>query len=416
MPTVLCSKKRSLPSSLVSSKSKKAKLTKKQKTEKAMLMNDAIESVCSQDMSHISAAEVSLSSVSTQINELLKLVEHQQLVIKSLDTKVSIMMSFLGLSSKPVTQSSLQDHDIDVDGVLTQNLPAATDSMQQATTDFHPEQSEPPQTRTSTTTANYRAASLKGAIRQTVLSTVYVNQCIKEKRANNVVIKGLQTVDDSSSLQESVTRLLSTELHMQANIKHCKRLGRPAIGRTQPLLVVLSSVDEANSILSAAKELRQSSDPFVAQCVYIGPNLTASEAQAEFELRCRRRQRVAQQRSSPIVTVQVPAASARPANTAAPMRPAAAVFDYNHSSRTSESQLQLMMSSVESHSRPAAPIFGCSSDYSNDLAPPVDADHFLHFQPEAMHTSCHDNTSHHTATDPSLVSGQTAAVVPGASI
>jgi len=129
-----------------------------------------------------------------------------------------------------------------------------------------------------------------------VLSTVYVNQIIKEKRANSIVIKGLDTVNDSS-LEGTAHHLLSTELQIEPNIKHCKRLGRPTTGRIQPLLVVLSSVEEANSVLSVAKNLRHSSNPYVSQCVYICQNLTASEAQAEYEMRCRRRQ-AAQQRQT----------------------------------------------------------------------------------------------------------------------
>ena len=129
-----------------------------------------------------------------------------------------------------------------------------------------------------------------------MLSTVYVNQIIKEKRANSIVIKGLDTVDDSS-LQDAAHNLLSTELQIEPNIKHCKRLGRPTAGRIQPLLVVLSSVEEASSILSVAKNLRHSSNPYVSQCVYVCQNLTASEVQAEYEMRCRRRQ-AAQQRQA----------------------------------------------------------------------------------------------------------------------
>jgi len=117
--------------------------------------------------------------------------------------------------------------------------------------------------------------------------------CLREQLPQKtVVIKGFETLDDTL-LKDAVTRFLSTELHIQATIVNCKRLGRPAAGKVQPLLVVLSSVDEANRILSVAKELRQSFNSYTAQCIYIGPNLTASEALAEYQLRCRRRQRAA---------------------------------------------------------------------------------------------------------------------------
>jgi hypothetical protein len=111
-----------------------------------------------------------------------------------------------------------------------------------------------------------------------------------------VVIKGLDHLDNEP-LQQLVSHFLEAELGLNVEITHCKLLGQPARGKVQPILTVLSNVDEANRILSVAKNLRQSLNPYTAQCVYIGPNLTASEAQAEYQLRCRRRERVAQQQA-----------------------------------------------------------------------------------------------------------------------
>jgi len=264
--------KRHIPTTL-HAKPKKVKLSKHQKAAKSKLYDDAIDSACSQqpDLNSTAnttliatdeATDASLNSLSNQMIDLLKLVDIQSQIIKSLDNKVNILLSFLGLTKNNISQSAL--HDID----LTNDAPTQSISQKQSTADNHSQSDKSlPQVRANPVPTSYsQAASLKGAIRQTVLSTVYVNQIIKEKRANSIVIKGLDTVDDSS-LQDAAHHLLSRELQIEPNIKYCKRLGRPTPARIQPLLVVLSSVDEANSILSVAKNMRQSSNPYVSQCV-----------------------------------------------------------------------------------------------------------------------------------------------------
>lgn len=285
--------KRGLPSSLANNRPKKAKLTTKQKSDKHKMYEDAIDRVCSQsqksDSTSIHNSSTSSANNDSQttsnlfgeISKLMKVTQELQQSIKAVNSKVDIIMSFLGLSEKRTATTS--DHKQDQEGTQQpSNQPSITPAASaDVVVDIHH------QTRTNT---------LKGQIRHTVLSTVYENQLIKEKRANSVVIKGLDHID-SQPLQQLVSHFLEAELGVNAEITHCKLLGHPTRGKVQPILAVLSNVDEANKILSVAKNLRQSLNPYTAQCVYIGPNLTASEAQAEYQLRCRRRERAAQQQA-----------------------------------------------------------------------------------------------------------------------
>ena len=71
----------------------------------------------------------------------------------------------------------------------------------------------------------------------------------------------------------------------------CKRIGKLSEDKIQPLLVVLPSASLAENIVSKAKLLRKSESLYTSQHVYINRFLTKSEAEAEFEMRQKRRAR-----------------------------------------------------------------------------------------------------------------------------
>ena len=70
------------------------------------------------------------------------------------------------------------------------------------------------------------------------------------------------------------------------DIVHCKQV----TGRTQPLLVILKTVAQAARIITAARNLRISSNSQIRQGVYISADLTKAEANAAYQVRCKRRQ------------------------------------------------------------------------------------------------------------------------------
>ena len=94
---------------------------------------------------------------------------------------------------------------------------------------------------------------------------------------------------DDRSDKQNITHLISEEFDMQPNITYCKRLGEASFGRIRPLLVALSSAEEAAWIVSNAKWLRRSHDHNVSQNVFINANRTKEESRVAYEQRCRRR-------------------------------------------------------------------------------------------------------------------------------
>jgi hypothetical protein len=125
--------------------------------------------------------------------------------------------------------------------------------------------------------------------KRAVLSAVYTDSQAKASRAKSFIVKGLTTRQNCTD-KDLVVNLCSTELNILPSIAYCKRLGVPVSGRVQPLLTVLTSAEQASKILTDAKHLRISSDSVTRQQVYISENLTKAEAQAAYEMRCKRRQ------------------------------------------------------------------------------------------------------------------------------
>ena len=127
------------------------------------------------------------------------------------------------------------------------------------------------------------------SIRQAVVAAVYVDQAEKNRRASSLIVSGLPATTEKSD-RDIVVDLCHKELGVKPEVIVTKRLGQPKAGKVQPLLVHIKQPDDAKLIVSRAKSLRRSADCFVKANVYINENLTKAEAQAAYEVRCRRRQ------------------------------------------------------------------------------------------------------------------------------
>jgi hypothetical protein len=155
----------------------------------------------------------------------------------------------------------------------------------------------------SASTPRPAAAITDHTARESVVAAVYVDNQLRANRMTNFVVTGLPPTTDRSD-QQVVVELLSREFHEVADIVHSKRLGKATPGRIQPLLVVLKTAAQAQRVVSAAKQLRLSTDQVTKDRVFIAANLTKAEARAAYELRCQRRQaadkrRTQQQTTSP---------------------------------------------------------------------------------------------------------------------
>jgi len=140
--------------------------------------------------------------------------------------------------------------------------------------------------------ATATSRTLQGPVREAVVAAVYADLRAKENRTCNIVVTGLRSVTDTND-NELFTQLCSRDLNITAKIAHCHRMGKSQPGKPQPLLVVLENPSVAHLTLTRAKMLRESTDAYTRQHVYISAHLTRAESQAAFEERCRRREQAA---------------------------------------------------------------------------------------------------------------------------
>jgi len=117
---------------------------------------------------------------------------------------------------------------------------------------------------------------------------MYKEKQLQESRIRNFVVKGLSvnSHDDKRRIEE----LCQNELNVSPEIVSCRRLGKVITGKVQPVLVTVSSEEDARSVISLARNLRRSNDAFVRDNVYINPDLTKAQADAAYQARRHRRQ------------------------------------------------------------------------------------------------------------------------------
>jgi hypothetical protein len=111
---------------------------------------------------------------------------------------------------------------------------------------------------------------------EAAVSAFYAGLRQKDSHKNSIILSGLPSRQCNDKL--SVAELFKDEFDLVMDISICKRLGQQVTGKIQPLLVVLSSADQASRILSQAKNLRHSADMLVCNQVYINPHLTKAES------------------------------------------------------------------------------------------------------------------------------------------
>ena len=127
---------------------------------------------------------------------------------------------------------------------------------------------------------------------RSVVAAVYVDQGDRDRRGSSFIISGMPTTASTSDSKLAID-LCSFELGVHVDIESTKRLGKTSspsdIGKIQPILVKLKSADQAKTIISSARRLRQSTVPLIRDNVFINANLTKAEALAAYQIRCRHR-------------------------------------------------------------------------------------------------------------------------------
>jgi len=105
----------------------------------------------------------------------------------------------------------------------------------------------------------------------------------------HLVVSGLD-VSLNNSDTAAVKNLCNSQLNIDVGINQYKRLGKdPAIAgadpssgsgsnRTRPILVTVSTADQADDVIASAKKLRKSSNLTISNGVYINQFMSRIEA------------------------------------------------------------------------------------------------------------------------------------------
>ena len=136
--------------------------------------------------------------------------------------------------------------------------------------------------------SNISTPSLDNNFRMAVLTAVHSEMQLKHKRSNNIVVSGL-AISKMASDADQFRELCESELNAYPRARSAVRLGAPIVGRIQPLLVCLESPEDVEKIMLVARDLRNSSNWFVRNRIFINRHLTKAEAAAAFHAREQRR-------------------------------------------------------------------------------------------------------------------------------
>ena len=127
---------------------------------------------------------------------------------------------------------------------------------------------------------------------QDVLVLMEQNNRDKLKRSRNVIVSNVHPVDgvsDGSLLAELFERHLDLHRAPDISSSQIRRIGKVLPNKVRPILISMSTAEDAKLVLSNARNLRESIDPHIRNSVYINPDRNPIENQLAFEARARRR-------------------------------------------------------------------------------------------------------------------------------
>jgi len=99
--------------------------------------------------------------------------------------------------------------------------------------------------------------TLKDHMKNDLLYAVYVDLKQKRRRSKNIIISGLPIAADDREGPESFLKGEFHEVASSLQVTASRRLGRQQTDRVQPLLVICSTVDDAQFILNNCRRLRK---------------------------------------------------------------------------------------------------------------------------------------------------------------
>ena len=139
----------------------------------------------------------------------------------------------------------------------------------------------------SATSASSSLTSAPMAISMDV-NDVAKELALRAAKKVNIVITGLTASATSDST--AAVKLIHDELHMDVNVISCARLAKPGT-KPQLLLVTLADEKQASAILRVAKNLRDSTDAYVHDHIFINEDLTQLQRTESFNARAELKRR-----------------------------------------------------------------------------------------------------------------------------
>jgi hypothetical protein len=100
---------------------------------------------------------------------------------------------------------------------------------------------------------------------------------LRSLRNSNIVLSGIP-ISQTSDV-DSVTNILHDELHINAVVTKCVRLGKPGLpgARPQMLLATLADEKHVTEALHSARMLRLSTSTVIRENVYLNADLTPQQ-------------------------------------------------------------------------------------------------------------------------------------------
>ena len=114
------------------------------------------------------------------------------------------------------------------------------------------------------------------------------------------------------------SKFIQSEFGKTPAVVKCQRLGRQLPNRVRPLLVVLQSRFEAASLIQMDKDRGRLGRTGHYKSVYVNPDLTKAEADAAYNERVRRRERLQQRANNRLATAALGAVAAASTSSTGP--------------------------------------------------------------------------------------------------
>ena len=221
---------------------------KSSKTADRLLSSTAGDAVCS------------VTDSQSKIVMLENEVDLLKATVRSLESKLERVLSFLGLNStEPTDELSKSTHTTAASSLvssgITQLVPDVDANHNSIQRDEHAQ-----------------PATLKDVVLNAIQRDSRTRECAK-----SIVVSGLEVQSGLSDVN-NVMQLFSNEFNFQPKIIYCKRLGSSRNGHTQPLLVAFTSQHDASWFIANARQLRQSHQQQVREKVFINANLTKAQS------------------------------------------------------------------------------------------------------------------------------------------